>query len=321
MFVRVCDHRVAIFMDMFDRMLSQGGLSLDRLNNFCRIAEAGGITKAAEGDPGKQSLYSRQIKELETFFGVELKVRRGKGIALTDAGRQLARLARAHLIGLADFQKTARKLPQRISIGSGNSVIEWILMPRMAALTKALPDTRFECLAGRTSVIVSRLVDLTLDLGIIREEVIERPLKSVPLTTIGYSLFLPRKLSPGLNPENLAKRLAHIPLAMSMSGTFRETLETRAGKLGWTVNIVISCSSFTQAARLVASGEYGAVLPDIARVDFDSSRVAEIPLPFLKNYLHRLSLVWNPRLVEVRPLIDQAIRTLATNRESGIRAL
>src|SRR5271156_1256192 len=123
-------------MDMFDQMLSKGGLSLDRLYNFCRIAEAGGITKAAGGDAGKQSLYSRQIKELETFFGVELKMRRGKGIVLTDSGRQLAQLARTHLLGLKEFQRTARKLPQRISVGSGNSVIEWILVPRMTQLGK-----------------------------------------------------------------------------------------------------------------------------------------------------------------------------------------
>src|SRR5271170_6388373 len=170
-------------MDKFGEMLSKGGLSLDRLHNFCRIAEAGGITKAAGGDPGKQSLYSRQIKELETFFGVELKMRRGKGIMLTDAGQQLARLARAHMVGLADFQRTAKNLPQRISIGSGNSVIEWILTPRMGALGKALPNTQFECFADRTRVIVSRLLDLTLDVGIIRETAVQRPLKSSPLTT------------------------------------------------------------------------------------------------------------------------------------------
>ena len=44
---------------MFENLLCKGGLSLDRLNNFCRIAEAGGITKAAGGDPGKQSLYAK----------------------------------------------------------------------------------------------------------------------------------------------------------------------------------------------------------------------------------------------------------------------
>jgi DNA-binding transcriptional LysR family regulator len=297
-------------MDMFGQMLSRGGLSLDRLNNFCRIAEAGGINKAAGGDPGKQSLYSRQIKELETFFGVELKVRRGKGIMLTDAGQHLARLARAHLIGLADFQRTAQNMPQTISIGSGNSVIEWILMPRMAELSKALPKARFECISDRTRVIVSQLLDLTLDIGIIRDDAVQRPLKSAHLTTVTYSLFVPKKLSPGVNGENLRKRLAQIPLATSMGGTFRDTLEAGAGKLGWPLDIVMSCSSFTQAARLVLSGNYGGVLPGIARVDFDPSRVVEIPLPFSKDYSRKLCLAWNPRLVEVRPFIAPAVETM-----------
>ena len=297
-------------MDKFGEMLSKGGLSLDRLHNFCRIAEAGGITKAAGGDPGKQSLYSRQIKELETFFGVELKVRRGKGIVLTDAGQQLARLTRAHLIGLADFQRTARNMPQSISIGSGNSVIEWILMPRMVELNKALPKARFECVSDRTRVIVSQLLDLTLDIGIIRDDAVQRPLKSPPLTNIPYSLFVPKTLAPGVNAETIRGRLAQIPLATAMGGTFRDTLEAGAGKLGWPLKIVVSCSSFTQAARLVLSGDYGGVLPGIARVDFDASRVIEIPLPFLKDYSRKLCVAWNPRLVEVRPFIARALEAL-----------
>ena len=92
-----------------------------------------------------------------------------------------------------------------------------------------------------------------------------------------------------------------------MGGTFRETLETGAGKLVWPLEIVMSCSSFTQAARLVLSGNYGGVLPGIARVDFDASRVIEIPVPFLKDYSRKLCVVWNPRLVEVRPIIARAV--------------
>jgi len=300
-------------MDMFSEMLSKGGLSLDRLHNFCRIAEAGGITRAARGDLGKQSLYSRQIKELEAFFGVELKVRVGKGMALTDAGRQLARLTRAHLIGLSDFQRTAQKMPQRISIGSGNSVIEWILVPRMELLCKALPGARFECFADRTRVILSRLLDLTLDVGIIRADAARRPLKAKPLTTITYSLFIPRNLSPGVSKKNIRQRLAHIPLATSISGQFRETLTTGAEKSGWPLKIVISCSSFTQAARLVFSGSHGGVLPGIARIEFDPSSIVEIPLPFLKNYSRKLCVAWNPRLLEVRSSIGIAVDTLTAD--------
>jgi DNA-binding transcriptional LysR family regulator len=203
-------------------------------------------------------------------------------------------------------------MPQSISIGSGNSVIEWILMPRMAELNKALPKARFECISDRTRVIVSQLLDLTLDIGIIRDDAVQRPLKSAHLTTVTYSLFVPKKLSPGVNGENLRKRLAQIPLATSMGGTFRDTLEAGAGKLGWPLDIV-SCSSFTQAARLVLAGNYGGVLPGIARVDFDSSRVVEIPLPFLKDYSRKLCVAWNPRLIEVRPLIKKAAESLKGN--------
>jgi DNA-binding transcriptional LysR family regulator len=78
-------------------------------------------------------------------------------------------VARAHLIGLADFQRSAKKLPKRISMGSGNSVIEWILVPRMGTLGKAHPDVRFECLGDRTRTIVSRLLDLTLGFGAIHQ--------------------------------------------------------------------------------------------------------------------------------------------------------
>src|SRR5947207_15751293 len=119
-------------MDKPLRLFTRTGLSLDRLHNFCRIAEAGSLSKAANGDPGKLSLFSRQIRELEEFFGVELKRRHGKGIIITDAGRRLAQLTRAHLLGLEDFQREARQMPKRLSIAAGNSVLEWALIPRLA---------------------------------------------------------------------------------------------------------------------------------------------------------------------------------------------
>ena len=114
-----------MYMDKYSSLLSKGGLSLDRLHNFCLIAEAGGLTRAAGGDPGKLSLFSRQIRDLEEFFGVELKRRHGKGIVITDAGRRLAQLTRAHLLGLEDFQREARQLPMQLSIATGNSILEW----------------------------------------------------------------------------------------------------------------------------------------------------------------------------------------------------
>ena len=95
-----------------------------------------------------------------------------------------------------------------------------------------------------------------------------------------------------------------------MGGRFRETLDADANKAELPLNIAVSCSSFTQAARLVQSGDYGGVLPAIARIDLDPSKFQEVPLPSLKEHTRNLRLAWNPRLVEVRPFVLEAIDAL-----------
>ena len=294
-------------MDKYQLLLLKSGLSLDRLRNFCLIAEAGGLSKAADGSAGKLSLFSRQIRELEEFFGVELKRRHGKGIVITDAGRRLAQLTRAHLLGLEDFQREARQMPKRLSIAAGNSVLEWTLLPKLAELRAALPGTSLEFYSERTSDIVAQLADMTLDIGLVRENAVVPPLKAKRLFVADYALFIPRKLARGLTAENLKTRIAEIPLATSLGGQFRRILEASAAKAKLPLNISVSCSSFTQAARAVHAGACGGVLPQIAAHEFDSTRVLQLPLPFLREKFPYVCLVWNPRLVEVREIVQQAV--------------
>lgn len=301
-------------MDKYQMLLSKGGLSLDRLHNFCRIAEAGSLSKPAEGDPAKLSLYSRQIRELEEFFGVELKRRHGKGIIITDAGRRLAQLTRANLLGLEDFQCEARQLPKRLSIAAGNSVLEWTLLPKLAELRKALPGTLLEFYSERTGDTVAKLIDMTLDIGLVRENALVPPLKWKRLFLADYALFLPRSLAKGVTEANLRERIADIPLATSLGGQFREILEKSGAKAKWPLNISVSCSSFTQAARAVHAGICGAVLPKIAMSEFESSRVTQMSLPFLREKFHHICLAWNPRLAEVRSVLLHAIMAMADLR-------
>lgn len=49
---------------MFEHLFAERGLSLDRLKTLIEVAKAGSIAAAARGDSARQSLYSRQIKEL-----------------------------------------------------------------------------------------------------------------------------------------------------------------------------------------------------------------------------------------------------------------
>jgi DNA-binding transcriptional LysR family regulator len=298
-------------MDKYQKLFLRGGLSMDRLRNFCHVAEAGGLTRAAEGDPGRMSLYSRQIKELEAFFGVELTRRVGKTMAITEAGRRLATLARGYLDGLADFQAEGRKLPRKLSLGTGNSVIQWMLIPRVGALRKALPDhTVIEFHGLRTQDVVDRLEDMTLDLGIIRTNALTAALRSALLPSRDYALFVPNGLLGKACPDDLRAVLEAVPLATSMGGAFRKRLEDAAAKAKMKLRIELGCSSFTQAARAVGTARFGAVLPAMAAGDFDQGTVLQLPLPFLKNAMHPLCLAWNPRLIEMRPTLGRAREVL-----------
>jgi DNA-binding transcriptional LysR family regulator len=170
---------------MFIELLAEGGLSLDRLKNFCAIAEAGGIARAAGGDPSKQALYGRQVRELEQFFGVELTRRKGKGIEVTEQGRELARQVRAHLQSLADFKRACTGQPIEFRIASGNSIVEWLLVPKMGKLASDAPSAHFSFQNMRTADIVKGLKEHSVDFGILRKSAVVTPLKFHSIGQVG----------------------------------------------------------------------------------------------------------------------------------------
>jgi LysR family nitrogen assimilation transcriptional regulator len=305
---------------MSESVLSLSGLSLDRLRNFCQIADAGSLTKAARGDAGRMALFSRQMKELETFFGVALRRRKGKGIVLTEAGRRLAALSREQFAGLEDFRKSCRNIPVEISIAAGNSLLEWVLLAKIGELRRVLPGVRFRVQSERTRDIVDGLVQQSLDFGLIRADSLRPGLRSVKVRSEAYSLFVPRKLAPGLTSANLRKQIGELPIATSIGGQFREQLEADAEKAKWLLNIEVSCSSFTQAARAVESGGCAGVLPDVATAQFEPAKVTRFDLPFLKSYNRPLVLAWHPRTAAVRDVHTRAREALVTLLRQGCAA-
>jgi DNA-binding transcriptional LysR family regulator len=128
---------------MFDSLFQQQGLSIDRLKALVEVVSAGSISKAVSGDPIRQSLYSRQLKELESFFGVELTRRKGRGLVITDRGRQLAQLAREQLQSLHDFKQSCAERDQHFRIGAGDSLLHWLVVPALGDLESGSPHLTF----------------------------------------------------------------------------------------------------------------------------------------------------------------------------------
>src|SRR5580704_17072171 len=126
---------------MFEVLFGERGLSLERLRTLLEVRDAGSITAAAPGDPVRQSQYSRQLRELSEFFGVKVGRRQGKLLKFTAEGSRLAELVHEQLRSLQDFRAECRTDCADYVIGAGDSLLHWLIIPRLGALIGAkLPD-------------------------------------------------------------------------------------------------------------------------------------------------------------------------------------
>src|ERR1700746_2197314 len=87
------------------------GMELRHLRYFVAVAEAGGLTVAAEQRlHTSQPSLSRQIRDLEDELGAQLLTRRARGIELTPAGRAFLDHARLVLSQVEAAGEAARRV-------------------------------------------------------------------------------------------------------------------------------------------------------------------------------------------------------------------
>ena len=295
---------------MIAELLSESGLSLERLQNFCRVAEAGGVTRAAKGDATKQSLYSRQIKELEEFFGAELMRRKGRGIVLTPAGQRLHNIAREQFAALSDFKTECLGQPLEIVFGAGESIIQWLLLPRLAALEKKLPNAQHKFLNLPNAEIIQRLNDGLIDFGIVRKSEVTKPLSSVPLGRMGFSLFASKGMAAKVKGVPFNQFIGLLPLAiLEGEGSFRQDLNAISRIRKLRLNIKVECSSFTLVARALMTGTLAGILPSMAATELHTMGLVEIPAKALQSFEREICLVWNPRQLRIRVALEK-VRTV-----------
>ena len=260
------------------------GLSLDRLGSFLQVAEAGGLARAAPGEPVRQSQLSRQLKELESALGQPLFLRTGRGMTLTPAGLALARVVRELGQGLTDVA-AAERGPVRVSLGAGDSVLQWLVLPRLGEL--ALDGVELEVGALGSDGVVSALLDHQIDLGLLRSSEAAGDLKTVRLGVVSYAVF--SRVGRG-----------KLPLAVP---TTERGLERALGTLG---PASLRCETFPQVAQAVRSGAFAGVLPTFAPFAASEFRRTE-PLEAAST---PLLLAWRRRTAELRPQVDVLRRSL-----------
>lgn len=295
---------------MFSRLFSQTGLSLERLRALVEVGAYGSIVKAAEGQPARQSLYSRQIKELEDFFEVPLLERQGRGVRLTAPGRELSRISRFFLLGLSNFQRGCLAEGQSYRIGADPTFKHEFLIRVLAAATAANRDLHFSMETVTGEEVERRLHDLTVDFGVVTDGVLSRPLQTRLLGSWPWALWVPRSFAKTQAEAERALKSKAVALASTGSEIEQQLLAH------WIQDHepTLICASFLEVRDVLAAGKTAGLLPSFLAPADSARRFVKLAVgpgqPQLSYHL-----AWNPRLLRLNPHAgrrrDQLVRALS----------
>jgi DNA-binding transcriptional LysR family regulator len=270
-------------------------VTLERLNAFLLVADSGGHARAAPSDPVKQSQLSRQVSELERSLNRQLFDRSHRGMQLTPAGRELARVVRELHRGLDDT-KNIDTGPVIARFGAGDSVLQWLVTPRLPKLRHALRDIEFELTALGSESVERELVESSIDFGILRAKESTSDLKSLHLGEVRYGVFK-------------ASGAGQLPLAVALGEPAVEVAQRVLGRPA------LRCDTFPQVAAAVRTGAYAGVLPSTARTVLPAKQF-EVTYPHeLRDTTTGLRLAWRARTMELRP----ALRNLHTALKTALK--
>lgn len=142
-----------------------------KIRYFLAIAEAGSISDAALNLGISQSGLSRQLKQLEDYFGRPLFIRTGRGVTLNETGFRLEAAVRPcyDMVdqGIDTLRAASGIVQGSVRIAMVHTLSYYFLPPLLAQLHETYPDVD-TYLLGRGSPEVAKLVETSkADIGFV----------------------------------------------------------------------------------------------------------------------------------------------------------
>lgn len=141
---------------------------------FIKVAELGSLTQAAVALDVPQSMISRHISQLETTCGVRLFNRTGRGVTLTDFGREL--LPRIEALAdeadeLADIIRTSGGVPVgEVRVGLLPSAVVPLAGKFFSLIRERYPRIRLHFYEGTSSQLEELINEGRIDMAILLRE-------------------------------------------------------------------------------------------------------------------------------------------------------
>lgn len=266
-------------------------MDIRELRYFANVARLGSFNRAAAKLNVAQPALSRQLKKLEDELGVQLLIRNGRGVELTQAGSIL--LAQAESL-IFQLDETARLVRSQKETFKGQIVLGLpptsglLIAPQLLeSFRTQWPYASLILREGISSSLEEWLVDRRLDLA-----VLHNPL---PLDGIDIEPLLHERMVLVHAPDSdiavrwgstvRIKDLSSIPLILpSLPHSNRRLVERAVTQHGGHLNITMEVDSVALTRSLVKQGfgqtimTYGGVALEVERGDLGALPIDRPPL-------------------------------------------
>lgn len=259
-------------------------MELSQLRTLIHVADLGSLSKAADRIGIAQPALSRQIRMLEEELSVRLFTRHGRGMVLTEKGREILEHATRVMAELEEIRATASDLDAplrgRIAIGFPPTVADILSLPLVAAFGKSHPQVELRLVGAYTGHLIDWLHRGEIDVSILYDPHAARSLRSEPLLL--EELFLIGPAGSGFSGErpipfrDLDGRRILLP---STRHGLRTIVEQCAVEAGIALRIAVEADSYATLKDLVRHGHGWTILPlSPIHDDIAAGRLAAAPL-------------------------------------------
>ena len=265
---------------------------ISRYGIFCKVAELGSFTRAAESCGYSQSAVSQNIKALEQETGVSLLSRRKDGVQLTADGRDffpyLQAVWQAEQALERRRQETMGLKNSVIRIGTFTSVSRNLLPPKMKAFKARYPDVRFVLRQGEYTSIPQWIRQGEIDFGFVNQDAVDS-MDTRLLYEDHMLAVLPQGHPLEQKPVIPLKELSREPLILLDEGDHSVLLDAFR-QAGQTPNIAYEVYDDYSILSMVRQGLGISVLYEKVVSGFESGLSLR---PILEAPRRRVALAWS----------------------------
>lgn len=259
-------------------------MQIRALMYFDELVRTSSMRQAAENLNVAPTAVSRQIENLEEYFGTPLVERSARGVTLTAAGELLAARAGRTLRELEHVQQLIEDLKGlergRVTIFANGAIVASLLTPALSEFGKTYPNIRFEVMitSARQAIEAVNSAQADMALTLFAPQMSEA--KVIARSEIAYEVIASSRHALAGRKEVTLRELARHTLALPETAfSFRQAFDAAAERQGLSFEPAFTVSALEMLKELVLSDMAATLLPRLSvRRELEAGTMTAIPL-------------------------------------------